>query len=353
MIRFERAFRHVVEALLKNTQTLAQLFYFQHYAGVAVRNTTAHRNFEVEVFIARIRTRLTHVEVDPGGTQARAGGAPLQRLFRAVSGNALGTTFQNGVLQRRFLVRRQTFRHPVEELTQQAIPAARQVVRYAANTEPRRVHTETSDCFHQIVNFLTIGKGEEHWRHRADVLNKGGDIQQVTVDAEQFGEHYANDVNAIRHGDPSQFLYRQHIRHFVNAAAEVFDTVGIRNVAVPGLAFAHFLSATVVVTDVWYAVDNLFAIKLQNDTESTVRRRVVRTEVEEHEVLIFGAALHPPLFRFEGQGLHLQILFGFGQLKRREFGSARRVIFTQRVTFPGLRHHDAAQVRVTVECNAK
>ncbi|GDW23402.1 hypothetical protein ExPUPEC119_01918 [Escherichia coli] len=215
------------------------------------------------------------------------------------------------------------------------------------------MHTKTSDCFHQIVNFLTIGKGEEHWRHRADVLNKGGDIQQVTVDAEQFGEHYANDVNAIRHGDPSQFLYRQHIRHFVNAAAEVFDTVGIRNVAVPGLAFAHFLSATVVVTDVWYAVDNLFAIKLQNDTESTVRRRVVRTEVEEHEVLVFGAALHPPLFRFEGQGFHLQILFGFGQLKRREFGSARRVIFTQRVTFPGLRHHDAAQVRVTVECNAK
>lgn len=50
-----------------------------------------------------------------------------------------------------------------------------------------------------------------------------------------------------------------------------------------------------VVTDVWYAVDNLFAIELQNDTESPVRRRVVRTEVEEHEVLVFGAALHPPL----------------------------------------------------------
>src|SRR5699024_7154933 len=103
-----------------------------------VRNTTTNRDFKVEVFIARIRTRLTHVEVDPGSTQARASGAPLQRLFRAIGGNALGTTFQNGILQRRFLVRRQTFRHPVEELTQQAIPAARQVVRYAANTEPRR-----------------------------------------------------------------------------------------------------------------------------------------------------------------------------------------------------------------------
>ena len=68
--------------------------------------------------------------------------------------------------------------------------------------------------------------------------------------------------NAIRHGDPGQFLYRQHIRHFVNAAAEVFNTVGIRNVAVPGLALAHFLRTTVVVADVWYAVDNLFAVEL-------------------------------------------------------------------------------------------
>ncbi len=42
---------------------------------------------------------------------------------------------------------------------------------------------------------------------------------------EQFGEHNANDVNAIRHGDPGQFLYRQHVRHFVNAAAEDLDTV--------------------------------------------------------------------------------------------------------------------------------
>ena len=121
----------------------------------------------------------------------------------------------------------------------------------------------------------------------------------------------------------------------------------------PGLTLAHLLGAAVVITDIRYAVDDLFAVQLQNNAERTMRRWVVRTEVEEHEVLVVGAALHAPLFRFKGQRLHLQILFGFGQLKRREFGSARRVIFTQRVTFPGLRHHDAAQVRVTVESNAK
>ena len=132
------------------------------------------------------------------------------------------------------------------------------------------MHTETGDCFHHIVNFLTVGKGEEDRGHRADVLNKRRDVQQVAVNAEQFGEHNANHVYAIRYGDTRQFFYRQYVRHFVDAAAEVFDTVGIRNVAVPGLAFAHFLSATVVVADVRHAVDNFFAVKLKYDTECAV-----------------------------------------------------------------------------------
>ncbi|MNC64578.1 hypothetical protein D3C75_1147950 [compost metagenome] len=80
---------------------------------------------------------------------------------------------------------------------------------------------------------------------------------------------------------------------------------------------------------------------------------MVWTEVEEHEVLVFGAALHAPVFRLEGQRFHLQILLGFGQLKRIEFSGARRIIFTQRVTSPRRRHHDARQVRVAIESHAK
>ena len=117
----------------------------------------------------------------------------------------------------------------------------------------------------------------------------------------------------------------------------------------PGLTLAHFLSTTVVVTDIRNAVDNLFAIKLKNNTECTVRRRVVWTEVEEHEVLVFGTTLHAPVFRLEGQRFHLQILLGFGQLKRIEFSRTCRVVFTQRMAGPGLRHHDARQMRVAVE----
>src|SRR5690606_38522379 len=138
--------------------------------------------------------------------------------------------------------------------------------------------------------------------------NERGDVQQVAVNTEQFRQHHANHVNAIRDGDACQLLNGQHVWHFVHAAAEVFDTVGVRNVAVPGLTLAHLLGTTVVVADVRDAVDNFFTVKLKDNTECTVRRRVVWTEVEEHEVLVFGAALHAPVFRLEGQRFHLQIL---------------------------------------------
>ncbi len=215
------------------------------------------------------------------------------------------------------------------------------------------MHTETGNGFHQVINFLPVGKGKEDRRHRADVLNKGRDVQQMTVNAEQFGEHHADDVHTIRDGDPCQLFYRQHVRHFIDATTEVFDTVGIGNVAMPGLALAHFFGAAVVIADIRHAVDDFFTVKLQDNTKRTVRRRVVRAEVEEHKVLVVSPALHPPVFRLKGQRFHFQILLGFGQLKRVEFGRARRIIFTQRMAFPGLRHHDARQVRVAFDINTK
>ncbi|MNP04896.1 hypothetical protein D3C76_968330 [compost metagenome] len=80
---------------------------------------------------------------------------------------------------------------------------------------------------------------------------------------------------------------------------------------------------------------------------------MVRAKVEEHEVLVLGATLHAPVFRLEGQRFHFQIFFLFGQHKGIELGGARRIILTQRVAFPGLRHHDARQVRVAVEGNTE
>ena len=172
-------------------------------------------------------------------------------------------------------------------------------------------------------------------------------------DTEELGHHDADGVDPVRHLDPGELLDREHVRQVVHHAAEVVDTVGVRDEAVPGLALGHLLGTTVVVANVWHAVDDLFAVQLQDDTEGTVSRRVVRAQVEEHIVLVFAGTLHAPVFGAEACGFFFQLHFGQGQAVRIELGRTRREVLAQRVTFPGRRHHDARQVRVAFEVDTE
>ncbi len=222
----------------------------------------------------------------------------------------------------------------------------------ATDAVPGRVQTETGDGFDHRVRLLAVGEGEEHRGHGADVLDVSTQEQQVAGDPEELGHHDADDVDLLGHLDAGQFLDREHVRQVVHHAAEVVDTVGVRNEAVPGLTLGHLLGTTVVVTDVRYAVDDLFTVQLQDDAERTVRRRVVRAEVEEHVVLVRTGALHAPVFRLEARGFFLKLLLGQGQAERVELGGTGGEVLAQRVTFPGRRHHDAGQVRVTGKVDA-
>lgn len=172
-------------------------------------------------------------------------------------------------------------------------------------------------------------------------------------DTEELGQHHADGVDLLWHLDAGQLLDREHVRQVVHYPAEVVDAVGVGDEAVPGLALGHFLGATVVVADVRYAVDDLFTVQLQDDTERTVRGRVVGAEVEEHVVLVGALALHAPGFRVEACRFLFKLLLGQGQAVGIELGGAGRVVLAQRVAFPGGRHHDAAEVRVAGKVDAE
>ncbi|KPC00018.1 Uncharacterized protein AC506_1613 [Pseudomonas syringae pv. maculicola str. M6] len=215
------------------------------------------------------------------------------------------------------------------------------------------MQAEAGDGLDHGVGFLAVGEREEHRRHGANVLNVGAQEQQVAGDTEELGHHDADDVDFLWHLDARQLLDREHVRQVVHHAAEVIDTVGVRDEAVPGLTLGHFLGTTVVVTNVRNAVDDFFAVQLQDDAECTVSRRVVRPQVEEHIVLVLAGALHAPVFRAKARGFFFQLLFGEGQAVRVELGCAGREVLAQRVTFPGRRHHDAAQVRVAREVDTE
>ncbi|MOA20101.1 hypothetical protein D3C78_1405230 [compost metagenome] len=99
VIRLVRAFRHVAQALVDDADALAHLFNADDATiiGVAV---VRQRNFELEVLVAGIRTRLAQVEVETGGAQTGTGNAPLEGFLGVVLGHADGTATQDAVFQR-------------------------------------------------------------------------------------------------------------------------------------------------------------------------------------------------------------------------------------------------------------
>ncbi len=121
----------------------------------------------------------------------------------------------------------------------------------------------------------------------------------MTVDAEHFRQHHPDKFDAIRHLDPGQLFDRQDIGQIVHDPTEILHSIGKGDVAVPGLALAHLFRTPMVITDIRYAIENLFTIQLQHNPKCAVCRWVVGPQVEEHIILMLAAAAHPPFFGFK------------------------------------------------------
>ncbi len=121
----------------------------------------------------------------------------------------------------------------------------------------------------------------------------------------------------------------------------------------PGLTFSHFFHTTVVIADIWYAVFNFFTVHLQNHTECTMRRRVVRTQVQEHEVFVSCAAFHTPVFRNETKMFLFVVLLRLVLTVRRIFSRTCRIFFTKWMTFPVSWQQDTTKHWMPFEVDAK
>ena len=150
-----------------------------------------------------------------------------------------------------------------------------------------------------------------------------------------------------------QRLHGGQIGQVVHHAAQVIDAVGVGNVRVPRLALAHLFGAAMVEADLGDRVDDLFSVELQCDPQNAVRARVLRSDVEENEIRAVAFPAHAPFLGMEAQRLLLGCLFVRRQLIGPHLRRARRVLLTQRVAHPTLRHQEAFQMRMTVEDDPK
>lgn len=193
----------------------------------------------------------------------------------------------------------------------------------------------------------------EHRGQRAEVLRERAVPDQVADDAEDLGEHDADDLRPRRYVDPGQLLDGEAVREVVHHAAEVVDAIGVGHERVPRLALGHLLGAAVVKADVGHGIDDALAVELQDDPQDAVRAGVLRTDVEEQEVGAVGLSLEAPVLGPEAQRLLLLLFAIVRELEDAHLGGAGGMLLAQRMALPRRRHEDAPQRAVTLEAHAE
>jgi hypothetical protein len=140
--------------------------------------------------------------------------------------------------------------------------------------------------------------------------------------------------------DPGEHLDRETVHQVVYHPAKVVDAVGVRDVGVPALSLTHLLGSTMVVADIENRIFDLLTIELENDSEQTMSTRMLRAEIEKHEVCVFGLGLHAPVPGLEHKRLLFSLFLVIGQSELTHFGCSSWVVLSQGVPLPGRGHQD-------------
>ena len=148
----------------------------------------------------------------------------------------------------------------MQEVSEQTVPSAWQVLGHATNAEPVGVHAGTADRFNDAERSFAVVEHIKYGRHLAKILCKRAVPDQMADDTEELRHHDPNHLSARRHGDARQLFDRRQVREVVHHAAQIVHAVGVRNIGMPRLALAHLLGAAVMKAYVRDSINNLFAI---------------------------------------------------------------------------------------------
>ncbi len=206
MICFIISFGHIVQALLNNPEALPHFFHAHNCTVVTV---AIMRNWyvEVEIFVSWIRPLLPEVPIEAARSESRACYTPFNSFFKRVNANAFRACFKKAVAHHHFVVFPQLLWEVWNKIAHQLIPSIGKILCHSADTKPAGMDSSTTDSFNDVEYFLTIG---EHVKYRwklAEILRKCAEPNEVTVDAEQFAQHHANNFCTVGKFDARQLFY--------------------------------------------------------------------------------------------------------------------------------------------------
>src|SRR5690606_17186405 len=114
-------------------------------------------------------------------------------------------------------------------------------------------------------------------------------------------EHHADHLRALGNLNTREFLHCEQIRQVIGDSAEIVYPVSVGDIRMPGLSLSHLFGSAVMKTDVRNDVDDILTIQLKDQSQHAMGTRVLRADIEEHEVRLLTLSYHTPLFGLELQ----------------------------------------------------
>src|SRR6185312_9831436 len=288
-VGLDGAFRHAVERLLANLNRLTHLFKPDQVARQHVA-VVGDGDLELELLIAGVRHVTAQIPVHAGGAQRRAGDSEGDGVFRAQRTHALEAAHPDGVAGKQALVLVNSTRKGLQQLLNAAEEVERRLQRETAHAEVRGHHALSADGLEDAKNFLALAEAIEEDGERADVHGVRAEPDQVGIEPRELIQQHANPLRALRNFNLQKLFDGQAVAQVVGHRAQVIDAVRQRHHLLIELRFAGLLDSCVQITDVRHNVEHRFAVDFDDKAENAMRRRVLRSHVQDHS-LVFRAFL--------------------------------------------------------------
>ena len=169
-------------------------------------------------------------------------------------------------------------------------PTRGQVGGEAARADEVVVHPQAGDLLEEPQHLFALTPAVDHHRDGAEVHAVRRHEQQVRRHAVELGEQHPHpdgpfgDVAV----DPEQLLGRHRERELVGERAEVVHAGDVGAALHERELLAGLLHPGVQVADDRLAAQDGLALEFEHEAEHAVRRRVLRTHVDDHRLIVVG-----------------------------------------------------------------
>src|SRR5258708_4491424 len=169
MVRVAWSAGHIVDALLDNPEALAHLLDVYGRTIVTVARA-ANRYIEFELVVAGIRLFLSKIPIETARAQVWPCHSPFNCFLHGAASDPFRARFEQTVAHHSALVLVEFGRQVLQEVSEQAVPSAWQILGHTANAEPVGVHARTAYRFNNAERSFAVVEHIKDGRHLAEIL---------------------------------------------------------------------------------------------------------------------------------------------------------------------------------------